>query len=150
MPTGRTAGRRLAARIRKKVRNMLKCDGPVVRPVAAPWCGVRRARRCPAPSGPTASCRNCRRWQFASGNIIMVLLLAASIGQGADNDPPLQRPQQSAEYAKLRDLVLPNPREHSDRKMDWRTSVLRALLVSQQHDGVVMTGSMNGHPLGWT
>ncbi|HKB40352.1 MAG TPA: hypothetical protein VKD72_28235 [Gemmataceae bacterium] len=88
--------------------------------------------------------------QFASGNIIMVLLLAASIGQGADNDPPLQRPQQSAEYAKLRDLVLPNPREQSYRKMGWRTSVLRGIVDAQKEDRPVMIVLMNGHPLGCT
>ena len=40
------------------------------------------------------------------GNIVIVLLLAASIGHGADEERPLQTPQLSAEYAKRRDQKL--------------------------------------------
>ena len=48
--------------------------------------------------------------KFVSGNIATVMLLAASIGLSADKDAPLQL---SAEHAKCRDLVLPNPNEQS-------------------------------------
>src|SRR5437763_953714 len=56
--------------------------------------------------------------KFASSTFAAVLLLAASIGLGADKDQPLQTPQLSAEHAKWRGLVLPNPKEQSYRKID--------------------------------
>ena len=82
------------------------------------------------------------------GNITAVLLLAASIGQGADQ--PLQRPQVSADYAQRRDQVLPNPSEQSYRKIPWRTSVLHGIVDAQKCDKPVMIVLMNGHPLGCT
>jgi hypothetical protein len=84
------------------------------------------------------------------GHIVTVLLVAASIGQGVAHKPPLQRPQLSAEYAKKRDQVLPNPRERSYRKIEWRTSVLRGIVDAQKKDKPVMIVLMNGHPLGCT
>jgi len=42
------------------------------------------------------------------GNTVVVLLLAAGIGHGADKEPPLQTPQLSAEYARRRDQILPS------------------------------------------
>ena len=81
-------------------------------------------------------------------NITAVLLLAAGIGQGADQ--PAQRPQVSAEYAKRRDQVLPNPSEQSYRKIPWRASVLHGIVDAQKSDKPVMIVLMNGHPLGCT
>ena len=46
--------------------------------------------------------------KFLFANIAVVLLLTASLGEGADKEP-LQPPQLSADYAKQRDLILPNP-----------------------------------------
>jgi hypothetical protein len=88
--------------------------------------------------------------QFVCGNIATVLLLAASISQGADQEAPLQKPQLSAEYAKRRDQVLPNPGERSYRKIAWRNSVLRGVVDAQKNDRPVMIVLMNGHPLGCT
>jgi hypothetical protein len=79
---------------------------------------------------------------------IVIVLLAASIGQGADEGP--QTPELSAEYAKLRDQVLPSPGERSYRKIAWRTSVLRGVVDAQKDDRPVMIVLMNGHPLGCT
>jgi hypothetical protein len=84
------------------------------------------------------------------GNIVLVPLLGASIGHGANKERPLQTPPLSAEYAKQRDLVLPNPREQSYRKIGWRTSVLHGIVDSQRNDKPVMIVLMNGHPLGCT
>ena len=84
------------------------------------------------------------------GNIVIVLLLTASIGHGADNQRPLQMPQLSTEYAKQRDLILPNPREQSYRKIGWRTSVLHGIVDAQKNDKAVMIVLLNGHPLGCT
>jgi hypothetical protein len=83
--------------------------------------------------------------RFVSTSIVMVPLLAACIGQGADKVPPL-----SADYAKLREIILPNAREQSYSKIDWRTSVLRGLVDAQRRDRPVMIVLMNGHPLGCT
>jgi hypothetical protein len=84
------------------------------------------------------------------GGILILVLLAAGIGRGADKERPQQTPQPSAEYTKQRDLVLPNPRERSYRKIGWRTSVLRGIVDAQQLDRPVMIALMNGHPLGCT
>jgi hypothetical protein len=75
-----------------------------------------------------------------------LLLLAASIMQGADQKPP----PLDAEYAKCRDRVLPSPAEQSYRKIDWRTSVLHGVVEAQHRDRPVMIVLMNGHPLGCT
>ena len=83
-------------------------------------------------------------------NIVIVPLLAAGIGRGADKERPLQTPQLSAEYAKQRDLVLPNAGEQSYRKIGWRTSVLQGVVDAQKKDRPVMIVLMNGHPLGCT
>lgn len=85
-----------------------------------------------------------------SGKITLVLLLAASLALGADQDQPLQTPPLSAEYAKWRDHVLPNPSEQSYRKIPWRGSVLHGIVDAQKHDKPVMIVLMNGHPLGCT
>ena len=84
------------------------------------------------------------------GSIAGVLLTAASIGHGADKEPPLRTPQLSAEYAKERDLIVPSSSEQSYRKIDWRTSVLRGIVDAQKNDKPVMIVLMNGHPLGCT
>jgi hypothetical protein len=84
------------------------------------------------------------------GAIVAVLLLAASIGRGADQQPPLQTPELSPEYAKGRGLVLPSPGERSYRKIEWRTSVLHGIVAAQKKDRPVMIVLMNGHPLGCT
>jgi hypothetical protein len=81
---------------------------------------------------------------------IALALMAASIAHGADKESPLQRPSLSAEYAKVRDLILPNSSEQSYRKIDWRTSVLLGLVDAQKNDKPVMIVLMNGHPLGCT
>jgi hypothetical protein len=88
--------------------------------------------------------------QFVPGNLVPVLLLAASIGHGAGKEAPPQRPRLSADYAKLRDLVLPGPGERSYHKIHWRTSVLRGIVDAQKEDKPVMIVLMNGHPLGCT
>jgi hypothetical protein len=86
----------------------------------------------------------------AFGEIVIVLLLAASIGQGGDDEPPLQGPALSPEHVKLRDQVLPSPTERSYRKIGWRASVLRGIVDAQRSDKPVMIVLMNGHPLGCT
>jgi hypothetical protein len=88
--------------------------------------------------------------KYLFGNIAIMLLLAASIGQAADKDSPLQRPQFSADYAKQRDLILPNSTEQTYRKIDWRNSVLHGIVDAQKNDKPVMIVLMNGHPLGCT
>ena len=88
--------------------------------------------------------------KIISGKITFALLLAASTGLGADPDQLLQRPQLSAEYAKWRDHVLPNPSEQSYRKILWRASVLHGVVDAQKQDQPVMIVLMNGHPLGCT
>ncbi len=85
--------------------------------------------------------------KFVSGNIATVMLLAASIGLSADKEAPLQL---SAEHAKCRDLVLPNPSEQSYRKIPWRASVLHGIVDAQKNDKPIMFVLMNGHPLGCT
>ena len=88
--------------------------------------------------------------KFVSGNFATVLLLAASIGLGADQDQPPPALQLSAEYAKCRELVLPNPSEQSYRKIPWRASVLHGIVDAQKNDKPLMIVLMNGHPLGCT
>ena len=83
-------------------------------------------------------------------NTAVALLLAASLGHGADEGRPLQTPPLSAEYATQRDRILPNPREQSYRKIGWRTSVLQGVVDAQRADRPVMIVLMNGHPLGCT
>jgi hypothetical protein len=91
-----------------------------------------------------------RMTRFVLRAIGTVLLLAASICQGAVKEPALQQPRLSAEYAKRRDQVLPTPREKSYRKIPWRTSVLHGVVDAQKKDRPVMIVLMNGHPLGCT
>jgi hypothetical protein len=88
--------------------------------------------------------------KFAFGNMVTILLLAASLGQAAGQKLPLQTPQLSAEYAKWRGLILPNPSEQSYRKIAWRRSVLHGIVDAQKNDRPVMIVLMNGHPLGCT
>jgi hypothetical protein len=88
--------------------------------------------------------------RFVFGDIVSALLLAASIGQGADKEQPLQTPQLSAEYARQRDRILPNASEQSYRKIRWRTSVLHGIVEAQKNGKPVMIVLMNGHPLGCT
>ncbi len=83
------------------------------------------------------------------GNIVIGVLLAAGIAQGADQKP-LQRPRLSAEYAQRRAQVLPSAGERSYRKIAWRTSVLHGIVDAQKKDRPVMIVLMNGHPLGCT
>jgi hypothetical protein len=87
---------------------------------------------------------------FVSGKIATLLLVVPGIGLYADNGKPLQTPKLSAENAKLRDLVLPNPSEASYRKIAWRTSVMQGIVEAQKNDKPVMIYLMNGHPLGCT
>jgi hypothetical protein len=88
--------------------------------------------------------------RIVPGKIVSVLLLAASVGRGADREAALQRPQLSAEYAKQRAQILPSPTEQSYRKIVWRASVLHGLVEAQKKDRPVMIVLMNGHPLGCT
>lgn len=82
-----------------------------------------------------------------SGNIAVLMLLAANIGLGADKNAPLQL---SAEHAKCRAFVLPNLNEQSYRDIPWRASVLHGIVDAQKNDKPVMFVLMNGHPLGCT
>ncbi len=84
---------------------------------------------------------------FVSGNFAALTLLVASIGLSADKNAP---PQLSAEHAKCREYVLPNPSEQSYRKIPWRASVLHGIVDAQKNDKPVMIVLMNGHPLGCT
>ena len=70
---------------------------------------------------------------FVTGTIATLLLLVPGIGLYADEGKPLRTLKLSAENAKLRDFVLPNPSEASYRKIPWRTSVLQGIVVSQVH-----------------
>ena len=72
------------------------------------------------------------------------------IALGVDMEKPLQAPQLSAEYARWRDHVLPNPTELSYRNIPWRASVLHGIVDAQNNDKPVMILLMNGHPLGCT
>jgi hypothetical protein len=84
------------------------------------------------------------------GDLVIVLLLTASVGRGADKERPPQTPPLSADYAKQRDQILPTPREQSYRKIGWRTSVLHGIIDAHKNDKPVMIVLMNGHPLGCT
>ena len=84
------------------------------------------------------------------GKIAAVLVLATGIGLGAAKNQPLQTPQWSAEYAKFRKLIVPNPSEQSYRTIPWRASVLHGVVDAQKNDKPVMIYLMNGHPLGCT
>lgn len=88
--------------------------------------------------------------KVVAGTIVTVLLLATSLAHGADREPALQRPRMSAEYARRRDQILPNPREQSYRTIHWRASVLNGIVDAQKKDRPVMIVLMNGHPLGCT
>ena len=81
---------------------------------------------------------------------IVPALLVASISRGADEEPSLQPPKLSAEYATQRELILPNPSEQSYRKIEWRASVLRGIVDAQKSDKPVRIVLMKGHPLGCT
>jgi hypothetical protein len=87
---------------------------------------------------------------FLSTTIVTAMLLAAGIAASADQQPAPQPPPLSVEYSKLRDLVLPNPREQSFRTIPWRISVLQGIVDAQKNDKPVMLVLMNGHPLGCT
>ena len=87
---------------------------------------------------------------FVTGTIATLLLLVPGIGLYAFQGQSLTTPKLSAENAKLRDLVLPNPSEASYRKIPWRTSVLQGIVDAQKNDKPVMIYLMNGHPLGCT
>ena len=87
---------------------------------------------------------------FVTGTIATLLLLVPSVGLYADKGQPLPTPKLSAENARLRDLVLPNPSEASYRKIPWRTSVMQGIVDAQKNDKPVMIYLMNGHPLGCT
>jgi hypothetical protein len=84
------------------------------------------------------------------GSTLSVFLLAASIGQSADQERLLQMPRLSADYSKRLGQILPNPSEQSYRKIAWRTSVLCGIADAQKIDRPVMIVLMNGHPLGCT
>jgi hypothetical protein len=88
---------------------------------------------------------------FVSRKIAPVLLLlAAGIGRGADQEAALQTPQLSAGYTQWRERILPSPSEQSYRKIGWRASVLHGIIDAQKSDRPVMIVLMNGHPLGCT
>ena len=80
----------------------------------------------------------------------VLLLLAAGIALGRDQDQSLQMRPLSADYAKWRDHVLLKPSEQSYRKIPWRTSILQGIADAQKSDKPVMILLMNGHPLGCT
>ena len=82
-------------------------------------------------------------------NIVIVLLLAVSIGHGADRRAAAKAAV-VRRVREARDLILPNRSEQSYRKIDWRTSVLRGIVDAQKNDKPVMIVLMNGHPLGCT
>lgn len=84
--------------------------------------------------------------RFVWGSITATFLLAASTAFSADTDAP----QLSAEHAKCRAQVLPNPSEKSYRNIPWRASVLHGVVDAQKHDKPIMIVLMNGHPLGCT
>jgi hypothetical protein len=88
--------------------------------------------------------------RFVVGNSVVLFLVAAGTGHGADGQQPLHKATLSAEYAKVRDLVLPSASEKSYRKINWRNSVLRGIVDAQANDKPVMLVLMNGHPLGCT
>lgn len=50
----------------------------------------------------------------------------------------LQTPQLSAEYARWRDQILPNPAEQSYRNIRWRTSVLHGIVDARNDDKPVI------------
>ena len=88
--------------------------------------------------------------KFVSGQLATVLLLAATGGEAADGKLALQMPRLSAEYAKWRGLVLPNPSEQSYRTIPWRASVLHGIVDAHKNDRPIMLVLMNGHPLACT
>ena len=87
---------------------------------------------------------------FVPGAIATLLFLVPGIALCADNGQPLATSTFSAENAKLRTLVLPNPSEASYRTIPWRTSILQGIVDAQKNDKPVMIYLMNGHPLGCT
>jgi hypothetical protein len=81
---------------------------------------------------------------------IATVLLAAGIGRSPAGDQPPGMLHLSAEYAKVRDQVLPSAAEGSYRTIAWRNSVLQGVVDAQKKDRPVMIVLMNGHPLGCT
>jgi hypothetical protein len=86
--------------------------------------------------------------KLIAGAIAPALLLAASIGHGADKEQSLA--QLSADYAKWRDYLRPSPSEQSHRKVAWRASVLQGVVDAHKQDKPLVILLMNGHPLGCT
>jgi hypothetical protein len=79
--------------------------------------------------------------------LVTITTAALTASAGTASDPP-QRPQQSAEFAKWRDYLLPSASEQSHRTIPWRASVLHGLIDAQKHDRPLLLFLMNGHPLG--
>ena len=79
-----------------------------------------------------------------------LLFLVSGLDLLAAEGESLPPPKLSAVNAKFRDLVVPNAREASYRKIPWRTSILQGIVEAQKHDKPVMIYLMNGHPLGCT
>ena len=75
---------------------------------------------------------------FVTRTIATLLLLVPGIGLYADEGKPLRTLKLSAENAKLRDFVLPNPSEASYRKIPWRTSVLQGIMDAQKNNKPAM------------
>jgi hypothetical protein len=99
--------------------------------------------------GPAIPSKEKPMRNFVCGSVGVVLLVAAGIGHGGDQNR-LEAPRFSAEFAKCGELVLPNATEQSYRKIGWRTSVLQGVVDAQKNDKPVMIVLMNGHPLGCT
>ncbi|MED5461655.1 MAG: hypothetical protein VYC03_03480 [Pseudomonadota bacterium] len=88
--------------------------------------------------------------KFFAGTVSTLLCLLSGIDLQAADGEALSAPKLSAEGAKFRELVVPNPSEASYRKIPWRTSILQGIVEAQKHDKPVMIYLMNGHPLGCT
>jgi hypothetical protein len=98
----------------------------------------------------TACSKEIPMKQLVFGTTGIVLFLLAWIVQAAEEQLPLETPQLTAEFAKVRDQVLPNPTEQSYRTIRWRNSVLHGIVDAQKNDRPIMLILMNGHPLGCT
>lgn len=66
------------------------------------------------------------------------------------NEQLLQAPQVSAEYAKWRDLILPDKKELAWQAIPWRPRFWAGVLEAQAKDKPILLLLMNGHPLGCT
>lgn len=88
--------------------------------------------------------------KFFAVTLPTLLFLMPGLDLQAADEEALATPKLSAENAKFRDLVVPNPSEASYRKIPWRTSILQGIVEAQKHDKPVMIYLMNGHPLGCT